>query len=172
MGCCTCYSTTSSRGVRDGLCCGSCAAPPLPARATEPTGEATTIASYPSDLRYSEDHVWARPEGKLVVIGITEAAVANLGTVGFVELPYPGELYKSGEVIGRVSGGILSAPIKMPFTGQINSVNRSLDDGAAQISDDSYGAGWIVRIEPGDPAAPEQLMDAPAYEAFLSSAEG
>lgn len=112
-----------------------------------------------------------RPEGELVVIGITEAAVANLGTVGFVELPYAGELYKSGEVIGRVSGGILSAPIRMPFTGQINSINQSLDDGAAQISDDPYGAGWIARIEPGDPAALEELMDAPAYEAFVSRSD-
>lgn len=67
-----------------------------------------------------------------------------------------------------MSGGIISAPIKMPFTGQINSVNQSLDDDAAQIGDDPYGAGWIVRLEPGDPAALEGLMDAPAYEAFVA----
>lgn len=139
-----------------------------PLRGPEPTGEATTIASYPTDLRYSEDHVWARPDGKLVVIGITEVAVAKLGTVGFVELPYPGELFKSGEAIGRVSGGIISAPIKMPFTGQINSVNQALDGAAARISDDPYGEGWIVRLEPGDPAALEELMDADAYAAFVS----
>lgn len=129
------------------------------------------MASYPNDLRYSEKHVWVRPDGKLVTLGITQTAVDDLGAVGFVELPYAGELYKTGEVIGRVSGETKSAPLYMPFTGQINAINQALDGGAGRVSDDPYGEGWILRIEPGDPAAVEELMDAAGYEAFVSAGQ-
>ncbi len=126
------------------------------------------MASYPDDLRYTDKHEWVRPDGKLVVLGITAAAVEQLGAVGFVELPYPGELFKAGAVVGRVSGEKKSSPIVMPFIGQINSVNQALDGGAGRISDDPYGTGWIIRVEPGDIAVLEELMDAEAYEAFVS----
>ncbi|CAA9487644.1 MAG: Glycine cleavage system H protein [uncultured Solirubrobacteraceae bacterium] len=127
------------------------------------------MASYPTDLRYTDKHQWLRLDGKLAVLGITEVGAEQLGAVGFVELPYPGELFKAGELAGRVSGATSSTTITMPFTGQINSVNKALDDGAARVNDDPYGEGWIMRIEPGDPAAVEQLMDAAAYEAFVSA---
>lgn len=131
------------------------------------------MAGYPRDLRYTDQHEWVRADGKLVVIGLTAAAVEQLGAVGFVELPYPGELFKVGAFVGRVSGESSSKVINMPFTGQINSVNKALDGGGARINDDPYGEGWIMRIEPGDMAAVEELMDAEAYAAFVSAgAEG
>ena len=128
------------------------------------------MASYPSDLRYTERHEWVRPDGKLAVLGITQAAIDALGAISFVELPYPGELFKSGDVIARVSGEKGSAAVRIPFTGQINSVNKALDGEAARINDDPYGEGWVARLEPGDPAAIEELMDAEAYAAFASAA--
>lgn len=129
------------------------------------------MASYPSDLRYTERHEWVRPDGDLLVLGITQAAVDGLGAIGFVELPYPGELFKTGEVIGRVSGEKGSTAIRMPFTGYVNSVNKALDGAAARINDDPYGEGWVLRFQPGDPAAVDELMDAEAYAAFVGDGD-
>lgn len=130
------------------------------------------MASYPTDVRYTEKHEWVRPDGRLMVIGLSEAAAERLGPIGFVELPYPGELFKTGELVGRVSGETASAAIFMPFTSQINSVNQALGDAPGRINDDPYGEGWIARVEPADPAALDELMDAEAYEAFVSANEG
>ena len=127
------------------------------------------MASYPDDVRYTEKHQWVRADGKLVTLGITQARLDAIGAVTFVELPYAGELYKPGEVMGRVSGKTSSAPIYMPFVGQINAVNKALDGDAARISNAPYGEGWILRIEPGDVTVIEELMDAEAYEAFVAS---
>lgn len=127
------------------------------------------MSSYPTDLRYTDNDEWVRPGETPVTLGITQAAAERLGTVSFVELPYPGELFKPGALLGRVSSAGGSMAIRMPFVGQINAVNSALGDAPGLVSDDPYGEGWIVRIEPGDPADAEALLDADAYAASLSS---
>lgn len=123
------------------------------------------MASYPNDLRYTERDEWVRPGDKLVVLGITQRAAERLGDTTFVELPYPGELFKAGEVIARVSSASASMAIRMPFVGQINSVNQALSEAPGMIGSDPYDKGWLLRIEPGDLAEVEALMDADAYAA-------
>jgi glycine cleavage system H protein len=126
------------------------------------------MASYPDDLRYTKTHVWVRPREKLVTLGITEFAAGGLGAVGYLELPYPGELFKAGDMLLRISGEHASSAIYMPLIGQINAVNQTLGDAPGLVSSDPYGAGWLVRVEPNDVADVENLMDAAAYEAYLS----
>jgi glycine cleavage system H protein len=132
-------------------------------------GRATTMASYPTDLRYTDKHVWARARETLVTVGVTEFAADQLGAIGFVELPYPGEIFKTGDPVGRMRSDTGSAAIHMPFIGKINAVNQALGDSPGLINNDPYGEGWIVRIEPGDPAHVENLMDAAEYEALVSA---
>jgi glycine cleavage system H protein len=126
------------------------------------------MASYPDDLRYTKTHVWVRPREKLVTLGITEFAADGLGAVGYLELPYPGELFKAGDMLLRVSGENASSAVYMPLIGQINAVNQALGDSPGLVSSDPYEAGWLVRIEPQDVADAENLMDAAAYEAYVS----
>ena len=126
------------------------------------------MAGYPTDLRYTKNHQWLRAGEKLVTLGVTEVVKGKLGRVGFVELPYPGELFKPGDLIGRVSADAGSAALRMPVVGQINSVNQALADAPGPINDDPYDAGWIVRIEPGRLADLDDLMDAGEYEAFVA----
>ena len=125
------------------------------------------MASYPDDLRYTTSHVWVRPREKLVTVGITQLAADRLGAIGFLELPYPGELFKVADMLLRISGEHGSAAIDMPLVGQVNAVNQTLADAPAAVNSDPYGAGWLVRIEPNDVADVESLMDAAQYEAFV-----
>ena len=129
------------------------------------------MADPPTDLRYTDRHLWVRSDEKFVTVGITQFAADRLGAIGFVELPYPGELFKAGERVGSLSGDNASSTLLMPFLGQVNAVNQKLSDGPGVINDDPYGDGWIVRIEPGDPAEVDALMDAGAYTAFVASPE-
>ncbi len=45
----------------------------------------------PSDLKYSKYHEWAKIEGKIVTLGITDHAQKSLGDIVFVELPNEGD---------------------------------------------------------------------------------
>jgi glycine cleavage system H protein len=129
------------------------------------------MAGNPTDLRYTEEHQWVRTDGKFVTVGITQHGADRLGTISFAELPYPGELFRTGALFGRLSGASGSAALHMPFVGHINAVNQKLADAPQVINSDPYGVGWIVRIEPGDLAEVDELMDAAAYEELVAAQE-
>lgn len=129
------------------------------------------MAGYPTDVRYTENHEWLRAGEKFVTVGITQFAADRLGRIGFVELPYAGELFQPGTLIARLQAGDTSGILRMPLVGQIKAVNQPIGETPAPVNDDPYGAGWIVEIEPNDIAEVDAMMDAAQYEAFLSAAD-
>ncbi|MDX6689478.1 MAG: glycine cleavage system protein [Solirubrobacteraceae bacterium] len=129
------------------------------------------MGDYPDDLRYTEDHEWVRVRERGMTLGITERGLDELGPIGFASLAYPGELILPGKLLARLSADEGTVTLSMPFTGMVSEINQSLSDSPALINSDPYGAGWLVKIEAGDPAAVEQLMDAEAYAAFVGAAQ-
>ena len=129
------------------------------------------MANVPEDLRYTETHEWVRDREKLVTLGITQAGADALGPIGFVELPYPGELLEIGAVLCRIRGDESSMVVKMPFTAKIMTINQVIPDQPGLINSDPFGAGWIVKMEPGRPEHVDALLDAAAYEASLTADE-
>jgi glycine cleavage system H protein len=126
------------------------------------------MSTFPDDLRYTETHQWVRDGQPLATLGITQTEADRLGPITFVELPYPGELLQAGKVLCRISGEANSAVLKMAFTAKVMTTNPILADQPGLVSSDPYGAGWIVKLEPGAREDIEGLMDAAAYEASLS----
>ncbi len=43
-------------------------------------------------------------------------------------------------------------------------MNTQVADNPQLLSDDPFGAGWLIKIKVGDPAAVSKLMDHQAYE--------
>jgi glycine cleavage system H protein len=129
------------------------------------------MATFPEDLRYTETDAWVRGRETLVTVGITQIAADRLGPIGFVELPYPGDILKEGQILCQVRGDGGPMVLRMPFTGKMMTVNPLLVDQPGLINEDPYKAGWIVKMEPGDPAAIDALMDAAAYEASVTAAD-
>jgi len=128
------------------------------------------MATVPEHLRYTETHEWVRDREKLVTVGITQAGADALGPISFVELPYPGELLEVGEVMCRITGEKQSRAVRMPFTAKIMMINQVIPDQPGLINSDPFGAGWIVKMEPGAPEHVDALLDAAAYEAAADAA--
>ena len=126
------------------------------------------MAGYPTDLRYTEKHEWVRPGEPQMTLGLTEVGAERLGEASFVQLPYAGELFRTGDVLCRVSSPTGSATVLMPFVAQINAVNQALDESPGLVTSDPYGRGWLVQFRPGEPEAVDELMDAEQYEAFVA----
>ncbi|MDZ7677319.1 MAG: glycine cleavage system protein GcvH [Acidimicrobiales bacterium] len=121
----------------------------------------------PDDLRYSTDHEWVRVEDGRLRLGITDYAQDALGDVVFVELPDTGRSVTAGESFSEVESTKSVSDIYAPVAGTIAEVNADLGDHPERLNDDPYGDGWIAVIEPADPAAVDDLLDAAAYRSLV-----
>jgi len=126
---------------------------------------------YPSDLLYTEDHEWARVEGKLATIGVTQFAVDQLGDVTQVELPREGESLKQGEAFGTVESVKAVSDLFAPLTGKVTKVNTPLHDSPEYVSEDPYDGGWMITVELSNADELKKLMSPDAYETFLKEQE-
>ncbi len=122
----------------------------------------------PSDLRYTEDHEWARLEPAGVRVGITDYAQDALGDVVFVQLPEPGARVDKAAVVGEVESTKSVSDIYSPIEGTVIEVNSELTDAPERLNDDPYGEGWIYLMEPADAGQLEQLLDAEAYRQVIA----
>ncbi|MFW9845323.1 MAG: glycine cleavage system protein GcvH [Candidatus Thorarchaeota archaeon] len=132
----------------------------------------TEGTNVPEDLKYSKDHEWAKVEGDLVVVGITDYAQHSLHEITFVELPETGSSVKVNTECGLVESMKASSDIFTPLTGEIVEVNSSLEDAPELVNEDPYGKGWMFKIKPSNlDAEMGDLMDAKAYAELIASVD-
>lgn len=126
----------------------------------------------PEDLFYSEEHEWVRVEDQGVSVGITDFAQEELGDIVYVELPEVGKSFGARDEIGSIESVKAVAEVYTPLAGEIVEVNSALLDRPELINEDPYGDGWLVRLAPDGAPDVSGLMDAEAYEKFISTDEG
>ena len=122
---------------------------------------------FPDDLRYSQDHEWARKDGDVFTVGISDFAQDQLGDVVFVELPEPGGTFDKGQEFGTVESVKAVSELFMPVAGQVVAVNTGLEDGPERVNNDPYGQGWMIQVKPGNPGDFDELMNREAYMAHV-----
>ena len=129
------------------------------------------MSDYPRELHYTESHEWVRLEGDdTVVVGITDHAQHQLGDLVFVELPEIVSLDK-GDEMAVVESVKTAADVYAPISGKIIEVNPQLETRPELINEDSYGEGWICRIQPDDLEELDELMNADQYKNMVSEDE-
>ena len=120
------------------------------------------------DLRFSQDHLWARPGTgtSLIRVGVTDFAQQSLGDVVDVTLPGPGDTITAGEACGDIESVKSVSDLIAPVTGTVRTRNDDLAGAPDLVNTDPYGQGWMFEVE-ADPATLSQqlasLMDARAY---------
>jgi glycine cleavage system H protein len=124
---------------------------------------------YPSDIRYSKTHQWARVEGNTATVGITDYEQDQMGDLVYIELPETGNEVSEGDVIGSIESVKAVSDLQTPVSGAITQVNEALPDAPEKINQSPYGEGWIAKIEISDPSELGQLLDADAYREFVAT---
>jgi glycine cleavage system H protein len=123
--------------------------------------------AYPANYRYTREHEWIELEGAIGTIGITDYAQASLGDIVFVEAPKVGDPVTAGATFGSVESVKAVSDLYSPVTGTVTAVNEELQNSPDKINEDPHAA-WIIKVELVDPAQFNTLLDAAAYEAFVS----
>jgi glycine cleavage system H protein len=125
-------------------------------------------ASYPPDLKYHEEHDWARIEGETATFGVTWYAQDQLGEVVFFDPPEVGKAVRKGDPYAEVESVKAVSDVIAPLSGEIVEVNESLSSDPEAINEDPYEKGWMVKVRLSDVSEVESLMGAAAYEESLT----
>ncbi len=125
------------------------------------------MSEYPNDLRYTQEHEWARIDGQTATIGITQFAVAQLGDITMVDLPKEGEAISKGSVFGTVESVKAVSDLFAPCSGKVLKVNDPLTDAPEAVNEDCYDEGWMVQVALSDIKELDGLMSAAEYEEYL-----
>jgi len=116
-----------------------------------------------TDRRYTETDEWAKLEGNVVRVGITDYAQKELKDIVGIELPPIGKSVNKGEELGAIDSVKATSPYYAPVSGEIVEVNRALTEKPELINSDPYGEGWIVAIKPRDISEYEKLLTPEQY---------
>jgi len=124
--------------------------------------------SMQKDVRFAKSHEWIGPvAGGVATVGISAYAVEALTDLVFMQLPAVGRRVKAGESIGEIESVKAVSDLYAPVSGEIVEVNSTLPDRLETLGQDPFGAGWIVKIRPDNPAEIDALLDGAAYEALI-----
>jgi glycine cleavage system H protein len=124
-----------------------------------------------ASARYSKTHEWARKEDSYIVVGISDHAQHSLGDIVYVDLPKAGSSFKAGTVFGAVESVKAASDLYLPVSGTIVEVNEALAGSPETVNKDCYGAGWMVKVQPENPAEFDALQVPGDYEKFAASSE-
>ena len=116
----------------------------------------------PDDIRYTDEHEWARITGDTARIGVSDYAQDQLGDIVFVELPAVGDTLAKGEVFGTLESVKAVSELYLPLSGEVVAVNTALTDAPELINQDPYAA-WIIEVRPSDAGEYDLLLTAAAY---------
>jgi glycine cleavage system H protein len=121
----------------------------------------------PKGLLYTKDHEWAKVEGDIAIVGITDHAQNQLGELTFVELPDVGKEVKQKGELAVVESSKAASDVYSPVTGKVIEVNKALRTKPEIVNDECYGSGWICKMRITDKATTKNLMDTTQYEEYL-----
>ncbi len=124
--------------------------------------------NFPDNLKYSKEHEWVMMvEDGVALIGITEFAQSELGDVVYVELPEVGEKITKDDPFGSVESVKAVSDLFAPVSGTVIEVNDSLPDSPELVNEDSYGDGWMIKVQMSDIEELKDLLAQDEYGEFV-----
>jgi glycine cleavage system H protein len=127
--------------------------------------------AYPANYRYTKEHEWISLDGKIGSIGITDYAQNSLGDIVYVDVPKVGDSVTANNSFGSVESVKAVSDLFSPVSGTVSAVNEDLKTSPDKINEAPHDT-WIIKVELADTSDFEKLLDASAYEKFVSEETG
>ena len=122
----------------------------------------------PDDLMYTKDHEWAKEEGGIIRVGITDYAAKTLNDIVYIASPKPNDRVEQLKSMGTVESIKAVSEVYSPISGTVTNVNSQLDSHPELVNKSPYGDGWLVEVKPSNyDSERKSLLDAKAYTAHL-----
>ena len=128
------------------------------------------MSNIPETLKYSKSHEWARIEGDIAIVGITDHAQHELTDIVFVKLPETGWELAAGDACAVVESVKSASDIITPLAGEVTEVNTALADAPEQVNDSPYEDGWFFKLKIAGEPDTRAMLDAAQYAAEIGEA--
>lgn len=101
-----------------------------------------------SGLFHTGGHLWLKPEGARLRVGIDGLAQRLVPGVREVSLPAEGTSVKRGEVVAEIVTESRRVPIPAPMDATVTRVNNTLRRHPDRVERDPYLGGWLLSLTP------------------------
>jgi glycine cleavage system H protein len=115
---------------------------------------------FPDDLYYDKEHNWARVEGNVATVGLSDFGQDLAGEIVYVEAPRVGRQIELGVPFMSLESGKWVGRVKAILSGKITEANEELEWESTIVNESPYEDGWFVKIELSNPSEVEGLMKA------------
>ena len=123
--------------------------------------------AYPANLRYTREHEWISVDGNIGTVGITDYAQNSLGDIVYVDMPKVGDTIGANATFGSVESVKAVSDLYSPVSGTVTEANEVLKTEPDKINSAPHET-WIIKLQLSNPGEIDSLLDAAAYEAFIS----
>ncbi|MBI9008783.1 MAG: glycine cleavage system protein GcvH [Tenericutes bacterium] len=118
-------------------------------------------------LMYQESHEWLKKvSDDEVLIGITEFAAKELGSVVFVDLPEVGDELTAGSDFGAVESVKAASDLTSPVSGEVIEINEDLVGEPELVNEDAFNA-WFIKVKISNPEELDVLLSAEQYKKLI-----
>jgi len=126
----------------------------------------------PKENKYTQEHEWICFEGgDKGKAGLTDYAQTQLGDLVYLDFPEPGTEVEQSKKMAEIESVKAVADFFAPASGKVLEINQSAIDDPALVNQDSYGEGWLVKLELSNPSELDALMDSDKYDKFVAELE-
>ncbi len=122
----------------------------------------------PVEYIYTQSDEWAKVEGNVAIVGVTDYAQEQLSDVVFVEIIVSvGDNLKRGQQIATVESVKAAADVNSPVSGKVIAVNEDLAQTPEEINKDPFSKAWMIKVELSNVAEARDLMNSDAYAKYI-----
>lgn len=124
---------------------------------------------FPPELKYTPDHIWARLEGDIATVGITDFAQQQLSDIVYVEVETVGNTLAKDTIFGTVEAIKTTSDLFMPMSGEVLTFHEALIKKPEMVNTDPYGEGWMIQIKITTPEEWNSLLSASDYQKLINA---
>ena len=119
-------------------------------------------------LYYLPTHEYARVEGNIAYVGISEFAARQLGNVVYVDMPEADDDVVKGEDFGAIESVKAASDLYSPVSGAVVEINENLIDNPRLVNEYPMN-NWIIKVEMSDPSELDSLLSPDDYQKLCES---